>query len=253
LGDERAIFALGDRKGTVKEFAQLAQRSPNERFSMNPRTIEGAIDRIMNKLIAQKCLEFEETQLDKKYPEFKALMREYEEGILLFEVKKQLVWDKASSDEEGLKKFYEANKNKYQWKDRAKATFYTIKSKDEKLIKSIKKAAQKGNAEQVKGSFNKDNALVQTNEGSYERGKNKELDELKWKAGAVSKGYSKEDVFYFVKIESVTPATSKTLEEARGYVVADYQDQLEKDLISTLRKEYKVEIDENVLKGLVKK
>jgi peptidyl-prolyl cis-trans isomerase SurA len=56
-----------------------------------------------------------------------------------------------------------------------------------------------------------------------------------------------------VKIESVTPATSKTLEEARGYVVADYQDQLEKDLISTLRKEYKVEIDENVLKGLVKK
>jgi peptidyl-prolyl cis-trans isomerase SurA len=180
-------------------------------------------------------------------------MREYEEGILLFEVKKQLVWDKASSDEEGLKKFYEANKNKYQWKDRAKATFYTIKSKDEKVLKNIKKAAQKGNAEQVKGSFNKDNALVQTNEGSYERGKNKELDELKWKAGTVSKGYSKDDAFYFVKIESFTAATSKSLEEARGYVVADYQDQLEKDLISTLRKEYKVEIIETVLKGLVKK
>ena len=253
LGDERAIFTLGDRNGTVKEFAQLAQRSPNERFSMNPRTIEGAIDRIMGKLVAQKCLEFEETQLDKKYPEFKALMREYEEGILLFEVKKQLVWDKASSDEEGLKKFYEANKSKYQWKERAKATFYTVKSKDEKLLKNIKKAAQKGNADQVKASFNKDNAVVQSSEGNYERGKNKELDELKWKAGTVSKGYAKDDVFYFAKIESVTPATSKSLEEARGYVVADYQDQLEKDLISTLRKDYKVEINENTLKGLIKK
>ena len=253
LGDERAIFTLGDRNGTIKEFAQLAQRSPNERFSMNPRTLEAAIDRIMGKLVAQKCLEFEETQLDKKYPEFKALMREYEEGILLFEVKKQLVWDKASSDEEGLKKFYEANKSKYQWKERAKATFYTVKSKDEKLLKNIKKAALKGNADQVKTSFNKDNAVVQSSEGNFERGKNKELDELKWKAGTLSKGYTKEDVFYFAKIESVSPATSKSLEEARGYVVADYQDQLEKDLINTLRKDYKVEINENTLKGLVKK
>ncbi len=253
LGDERAIFTLGDKNGTIKEFAQLAQRSPNERFSMNPRTLEAAIDRIMGKLVAQKCLEFEETQLDKKYPEFKALMREYEEGILLFEVKKQLVWDKASSDEEGLKKFYEANKSKYQWKERAKATFYTVKSKDEKLLKNIKKAALKGNADQVKASFNKDNAVVQSSEGNFERGKNKELDELKWKAGTLSKGYTKEDVFYFAKIESVTPATSKSLEEARGYVVADYQDQLEKDLINSLRKDYKVEINETVLKGLVKK
>ncbi len=253
LGDERAIFTLGDKNGTIKEFAQLAQRSPNERFSMNPRTLEAAIDRIMGKLVAQKCLEFEETQLDKKYPEFKALMREYEEGILLFEVKKQLVWDKASSDEEGLKKFYEANKSKYQWKERAKATFYTVKSKDEKLLKNIKKAVLKGNADQVKTSFNKDNAVVQSSEGNFERGKNKELDELKWKAGTLSKGYTKEDVFYFAKIESVTPATSKSLEEARGYVVADYQDQLEKDLINSLRKDYKVEINETVLKGLVKK
>lgn len=253
LGDERAIFTLGDKNGTIKEFAQLAQRSPNERFSMNPRTLEAAIDRIMGKLVAQKCLEFEETQLDKKYPEFKALMREYEEGILLFEVKKQLVWDKASSDEEGLKKFYEANKSKYQWKERAKATFYTVKSKDEKLLKNIKKAALKGNADQVKTSFNKDNAVVQSSEGNFERGKNKELDELKWKAGTLSKGYTKEDVFYFAKIESVSPATSKSLEESRGYVVADYQDQLEKDLINSLRKDYKVEINENTLKGLVKK
>jgi peptidyl-prolyl cis-trans isomerase SurA len=253
LADERAIFSLGDRKGTVKEFAQLAQRSPNERFSMNPRTIEGAIDRILGKLVSQKCLEFEETQLDKKYPEFKALMREYEEGILLFEVKKQLVWDKASSDEEGLKKFYESNKSKYQWKERAKATFYTVKSKDEKLLKNIKKAAVKGSAEQVKTAFNKDNAVVQTNEGTYEKGKNKEVDEMKWKAGTVSKGYSKEDVFYFTKIETVSLATAKSLEEARGYVVADYQDQLEKNLISTLRGDYKIVIDENVLKSLVKK
>lgn len=253
MADERTIFTVGDRKGSVKEFAQLAQRSPNERFSMNPRTVEGAVERIMEKLIAQKCLEFEETQLEKKYPEFKSLMREYEEGILLFEVKKQLVWDKASSDDEGLKKFYEQNKSKYQWKERAKVTFYTVRSTDVKLQKSIQKTAKKSTAESLKTAFNKDNAIVQTTEASYEKGKNKEVDEIKWKANTISKGYTKDGSFYFTKIDEIIPATSKSLDEARGYIVADYQDQLEKSLITTLRNDYKVQVDEDVLKSLIKK
>jgi peptidyl-prolyl cis-trans isomerase SurA len=253
MADERVLFSVGDKTGTVKEFAQLAQRSPNERFSMNPRTTDGAVTRIMDRLIAQKCMEFEETQLDKKYPEFKALMREYEEGILLFEVKKQLVWDKASSDEEGLNIYYEANKSKYQWKERAKVSFYTVRSTDVKLHKSIIKSAKKSTSEAVKAIFNKDNAIVQTTEATYEKGKNKEVDALKWKAGSCNKGYSKDGSFYFTKIESVTPATIKTLKESRGYVVADYQDQLEKTLIKSLREEYKVEVKEDILKAMVKK
>ncbi len=252
MADEKPIFTVGALKGTVKEFALLAQRSPNERFSMNPRTTEAALERILDKLIAQKCLEFEETQLDKKYPEFKALMREYEEGILLFEVKKQLIWDKASSDEEGLKKFYQQNNSKYQWKDRAKVTFYSVRSTDNKLLKKIKKSAKKSNADDLKKEFNNENIVVQTTEAIYEKGKNKEVDEMKWKANTISKGYSKDGSFFFTKIESVTPASNKSLEEARGYVVADYQDQLEKDLIKSLRDDYKIEVNETVLKSLVK-
>lgn len=253
MNDERVLFTVGDRKGTVKEFAQLAQRSPNERFSMNPRTTEAAVTRIMDKLIAQKCMEYEETQLDKKYPEFKALMQEYEGGILLFEVKKQLVWDKASSDTEGLAKFYEGAKSKYQWKERAKVTFYTLRSTDEKLIKTIKKVAKKSTPELLKETYNKDNAVVQTTDATYEKGKNKEVDAMKWKAGTVSNGYAKDGSFYFTKIETVTPATVKTLEEARGYVVADYQDALEKTLYKDLRQAFKVDVKEDVLKSLVKK
>ena len=253
LNSEATLFTIGDRTGTVKEFVQLAQRSPNERFSMQPRTAKGAMERILANLVAQKCMEYEETQLDKKYPELKALMREYEEGILLFEVKKQLIWDKASSDEEGLKAFYDANKTKYQWKDRARVSLYTVRSTDTKLLKKIKKAAKKTPADAVKENFNKDNAVIQTTEATYEKGKNAEVDAMKWKAGSVNSGYTKDGSSYFIKIEEVKPASDKSLDEARGYVVADYQDELEKTLIKGLRDKFKVEINQEVLKSLVKK
>ena len=210
------------------------------------------MDRIIKKLATQKCLAYEETQLEKKYPEFKSLMREYEEGILLFEVKKQLVWDKASSDEEGLGKFYEATKENYKWKQRANVTFYTLRTEDKKMVKKIQSAAKKKSAESVKGIYNKDQELVQTTSGIYEKGKNMELDKLKWKAGTVSKGYSKDGSSYFIKIEEIIAPSVKTLEEARGYVVADYQDSLEKELIKKLKDKFKVEINEDVLKAMVK-
>ncbi len=252
LQNEKVLFSIGNMNATVKEFVMLAQRSPNERFAMQPRTAEAAMERIVDKLVAQKAMAYEETQLDKKYPEFKALMREYEEGILLFEVKKKLIWDKASNDEEGLKKFYAEHEADYQWKERAKVSFYTVRSTDKKLIKKIKKKAKRKSADEVKEMFNQDNAVVQTTQATYEKGKNTEVDALKWKSGKLSKGYEKDGSFYFIKIEEVLPAETKSLDEAKGYVVADYQDALEKSLIKELRSQFKVEIKEDVLKSLKK-
>ncbi|WP_052597666.1 peptidylprolyl isomerase [Aureispira sp. CCB-QB1] len=250
--ENKALFTVGNLKGTVREFMSIAQRAHSERMNEQPRTIEAAVDRIIKKLATQKCLAYEETQLDKRYPEFKALMREYEEGILLFEVKKQLVWDKASSDEDGLKKFYEENKENYKWKQRANVTFYTLRTDDKKMVKKIQSKAKKKSAESLKAMFNKDREIVQTTSGVYEKGKNMELDKLKWKAGTVSKGYSKDGSTYFTKIEEIIEPSIKTLDEARGYVVADYQDSLEKELIKKLKEKFTVEINEEVLKSMVK-
>ncbi|MCP4439178.1 MAG: peptidyl-prolyl cis-trans isomerase [Aureispira sp.] len=252
LKDQTTLFTVGNQKCTWGEFVSLAQRSHNERYTQNPKTVEAAIDRIMNILITQKCLAYEKTQLSKKYPEFKSLMREYEEGILLFEVKKQLVWDKASSDNDGLKAFYEANKNNYKWKPRADVTFYTIRTDDPKQLKKIRKKAKKKSPEDVAKMFNGDLEIVQHTSGSYEEGKNPEVDAIKWKKGSMNDGYSKDGSSYFTKIENVVPPSPKSLEEARGYVVADYQDSLEKDLIKELREEYKVEIVDAVFKSLIK-
>ncbi len=54
-----------------------------------------------------EVLRFADANLEKKYPEFGYLMQEYRDGILLFNISKDVVWDKASKDEEALKAIYE--------------------------------------------------------------------------------------------------------------------------------------------------
>jgi peptidyl-prolyl cis-trans isomerase SurA len=90
-------------------------------------------------------------------------------------------------------------------------------------------------------------------EKSYEKGKYKELGNL-WSAGAMTdlKTDAGTKTASFLKIEEIMPPSPKTLSEARGYAVADYQDYLEKKWIQDLRKEYPVVINEQALKTLIK-
>src|SRR5690606_18819755 len=105
--------------------------------------------------VSESCIKFEEAKLEVKYPEFKALMREYEEGILLFEATKMLVWDKASQDTVGLSKFHTANREKYMWDERAEWMMYTLTDVDEKTAKKIYEFAKNKTAAQTQKKFNK--------------------------------------------------------------------------------------------------
>jgi peptidyl-prolyl cis-trans isomerase SurA len=56
----------------------------------------------------------------------------------------------------------------------------------------------------------------------------------------------------FTKIEDILPEQNKSLQEARGYVIADYQDYLEQEWVKTLRAKYKVKIDQKVFRSLIR-
>ena len=77
---------------------------------------------------------------------------------------------------------------------------------------------------------------------------------MEWKVGNLSASeVSKRDKSVnWLKIEAIKPPGKKTLKEARGYVVADYQDFLEGKWIEELRKDYKVKVNKDVLKGMMK-
>jgi peptidyl-prolyl cis-trans isomerase SurA len=256
---QEVLFSVGTQKVTVKEFIEFALRNPADRVNAVAKTgeskQEAGLEAIFKKKIAETALAYEESQLGTKYPDFRNLMREYEEGILLFEVAKRLIWDKASSDETGLQAFYNQNGGKYKWDERARIIQYKIKSEDAKLVAKIMKYAKKKGPEAVVAKFNTaENKLVEFSEQYIEKGKDKGMQNLKWAKGSMDVPVvATPGTTSFRKVESILPSTPKSLQEARGYVVADYQDYLEKEWVKELRGSYKIEVNKDVLKSLVKK
>ncbi len=258
--NDKVLMQLGDDyTATVGDFAEYLTRASRKRLSAARKDgTQRAVADLYKEFTEEKTLSYEEMQLEAKYPEFRNLMREYEEGILLFEATKMLVWDKASQDTTGLKAFFDkSDKKKYQWKDRVRTTTYQVDYEYRDIAEKVRQYAKDHTPTEVKAKFNTPEARVVkiVEEKTYERGRDEETDKLKREAGFTSllKISPKDKSNSFVKVEEVLSAGPKTLSEARGYVVADYQDYLEKQWVEQLRKDYDVKVNQKVLKGMMKK
>ncbi len=185
-------------------------------------------------------------------------MREYEEGNLLFYVSKDLVWDKASQDTIGLEKFYENNSANYTWEPQAKATKYLFKKSGNEalnkkmLAKTLKLCKSKSSSVLLSKINKNEEFLIIEDTQSYDKGKNKTIDAMTWKKGSVSEITEESNQSVFYKIEEISQPRKKEFKDARGYVIADYQDYLEKEWVKELENTYKVSIDQKVFKSLIK-
>lgn len=253
----KPLFSFGNaHKMTLGDFEDYAAKASRKRQQMSGSGIEETVNTLYSDFVSETALKHEEKLLDTKYPEFKSLMREYEEGVMLFEVTKMEVWDKASADSVGLAAFFEKNKANYKWEERAVLSQYSLVEKAKDKINQVREFAKTNNPEAVLANFNtEEDKILSRTEKQYEKGRNEVVDKMEWKAGALSAvEISKRDKSYnFFKLEEVLAPGQKTLAEARGYVVADYQDFLEKRWLESLRKEYKVKTNEKVFNSLVKK
>ena len=253
------LFAFGGKhKATLGDFMEFLESSRQRRArassrSSNPKDVVYAL---YNDFVEQHALKFEEQQLETKYPEFKALMREYEEGILLFEVTKMVVWDKAAQDTVGLENFFKTIEGKYKWRERAELDVYSLNDLDPNVLERVQKYAQKNPPEEVLKKFNTEGEapLLAHGTRTVEEGRSKLAKSLTWKVGAFStpEVNKREKSQSFVMISKIIPPTDKTLAEARGYIIADYQDYLEKEWVKQLKKEYPVEVNKSVLRSLIK-
>ena len=209
--------------------------------------------RLYDAYVQESLFAYEEARLENKYPDFKALMKEYHDGILLFELTDQMVWSKAIKDTAGLKKFHAAHKNDYMWNERVDAMIFTCKNAD--VAKAVRKSAKKkkfnvNKAIEEQNSETPDNLRYE--EGKYEKGQNEIIDALTWEKGLSDDINNPDGSITFVKIKELLPSQPKSLSEAKGYIVSDYQEFLEAEWIANLRSKYPVEIKESVFQSLVK-
>ena len=193
-----------------------------------------AVDKIYQDYVNESLMKWENAHLEKKYPEFKALVNEYRDGILLFDLTDQKVWSKAVKDTVGLKQFYEKNKNNYLWGTRVDATVYKVK--DPAAASKVRNFLKTGLSDDaILKELNTDTAKVLTVEsGKFSRKDNQFVDQVKWEPG-ISADIPDGKGVAFVKVRAVLKPEPKQLNEARGLITADYQNYLEKEWIRELR------------------
>ncbi len=252
---EIELFNYGSRVTTLASFAEYVKKNNKIRIRGKENGIDETVQELYQNYIGDEAIAYIEGQLEERYVEFKNLLREYEEGILLFEITKNEVWDKASQDTAGLSRYYLNNQNKYIWEPRADISTYSIRTTMNNVVNEILTYSKEHNPEEVLSRFNmEEKELVMHEQAKVER--SSELAKgLFFKKGANSKprinGGLK--ISTFKKVEEIYPASKKTLKESRGYVISDFQDQLEKDWISMLKNKYDISIKKKVLKGLISK
>ena len=196
----------------------------------------------------ETTMDYADAHLEEKYPEFKALVQEYKDGILLFDLMDKEVWDKAVKDTVGLAAFHERNASKYMWEDRVLASIITV-SKPESLPK-VKALLDSGvELDSLRTALQRD-SITHTfvRKGYYQRGDNQFVDQTEWKVGVRNEIASTVDQSTtIVCIREVRKPEPKTLREARGLVTSDYQVELEQKWVQSLKERYPVKINEKVL------
>ncbi|MCB0551035.1 MAG: peptidylprolyl isomerase [Phaeodactylibacter sp.] len=256
-GGDALLFQYGtDYKVTLGDFANYLERATRKRMRSGSDTdIPALVKELYQDFVNESAMAYEEKNLEKKYPDFKALMREYEEGILLFEATKLLVWDKASQDSAGLAEFYKVIEGKYRWEERAVTSIYKLDDRYKDQLDEVRAFAATHTPEEVLAKFNTNDPPALRHESkTLERSVYPEFKSMEWKVGAMSQSESDARGRFtkFQKIEELLPKALKTLDEARGYIVADYQDYLESQWVEQLRKEYEVKVNQKVFDSLVK-
>ncbi len=201
----------------------------------------------------KSILEYEDSQLEKKYEDFRFLMQEYHDGILLFEVSNKEVWEKASRDTEGLAKYFNENKQDYKWeKQHFKGRI--IQAKNKQTMKSaqimVKKLHTDSLDKYLRLRLNDSIQYVKIDKGIYAQGENKYVDKFIFKSKAPLTP-SEEFPYVFVTGKNLK-FMPEDYTDVRGLVTADYQEYLEKEWIEMLLKKYPVVINQDVLKTVKK-
>ena len=246
-GMQNTLFWLGTGTHSQEDFTKYIIDHQVKHEST--ATAQVVANNMYNDWVKEIALAYEETKLDSTYPEFRNLMQEYRDGILLFELTDKKVWSKAVKDTVGLHEFYEKNKSNYMWGERVEATIYSCSNAS--IAKEVRKLMKKIDDEDtLMERINKSSQLnLQIKSGKYVKGENDIIDMIKWVPGITSDmNHDKQVVF--VNIKKIIPNSPKNLDEAKGLITADYQNQLEKEWITSLRSKYKYTIYQDVVNSI---
>lgn len=238
-----------DRKLIAKDFLNyiVGQQKSNN----NTKPVTKLADELFEKWADEKLIEYYDDNLENEFVEFKYVMDEYRDGLLLFDLMEKEIWNKAKTDTIGLASFYEKNKKDYMWKKRLDVDL--LSSTDEKILKQAQSYLKKGKTlDYIKEKLNKDDKVnVMIKSGVFEEDYDV-LSEFNIQEKGITKIIAKGEYFFVTKVNEVKPAEPKTMSECKGKLVSDYQQYLESNWVDDLKKEFAVTINKDVFEKIKK-
>jgi peptidyl-prolyl cis-trans isomerase SurA len=237
---------------SVSAASFLTYVKAQEKSSNTMKPISKLIDKLYQSYVDQELAKYYDDNLENEFLEFSAVMDEYRDGLLLFDLMEKEIWTKSKTDTLGLKSFYDKNLKNYNWKNRLDVTILSS-TKLEVIKKAEKLLKQDKTADFIKEKLNlKDGVVnIMSKMGVFEEGNEVLSKNLKFEVGISE--IIKEGEYYFVtKVNKTLPAGSKTLEECKGKAINDYQQYLEENWVKDLKKEFKVEVNQAIFEKVKK-
>ena len=259
FSDNTELFRIGDFSFTINDFVKEIEK--HQRIQP-AEYIPTYIEKVYNTVVLEQVVNYADSKLEEKFPELKAEIQEFSDGVLIFSITDRMVWNKSLIDTLGLQTYFEANKQKYNWEKRVSTTLWSVeaaekdKSKIEKLLK--KSIAKSWTNEETKEKLSKKLKIKEGIDkkivykwGKYEKGDNKTVDALLWSdtsqvKGTIKSQETKNKKLTFLVLDSWVDDEPKELDDCKGLVTSDYQVFLEQQWISDLRTKYQYKIYRDV-------
>jgi peptidyl-prolyl cis-trans isomerase SurA len=246
VDNTQIIFSIGNQNFTVKDFISFIelQQKPN---SLSPDIY---LTQLYDQYVQESLGLAMEEKIKQQNPDYAWLLKEYYEGILLFEIMEKEIWNRASEDSVGQQNYFNGNIAAYNAGERAKGKIFSASSKS--VLEQLKSLIEKGDSVKIQEFIAAQK--IRQESGAFEKTERPALSKIDWAAGlsfAENNG-----TYYLVWVKSILKAGPRTFSEARPAVISDYQTYLEKQWIAQLKKRYPVKVNkkgkQQVLTQLVK-
>ncbi|WP_165851364.1 peptidylprolyl isomerase [Brumimicrobium aurantiacum] len=243
LDKNKWMFKYNGEKFEMQSFLDFIAKSKIRK----PVPVRNFIDEKYKQWQAAEIMNDEKSRLEDKYPAYKALLQEYHDGVLLYEIMKDKVWDKAIKDTVGLQKFFEANQADYQWTDRIDGIIYSSNKKEMLLEAKLLEDIDSLTMYDILNKVNAESQLnLEADKGKFIQSNNEVLKNRSFNEGA-NEIFKMGDKYYFVVVNELMPAGPKSLKEARGSVIQAYQEHLEKEWLKELSEKHTINVNQEVL------
>jgi len=245
MNDKTLLFSFPQQKVTAADYAKYMHSIQNA-----PELLRGkSTNQLLQQYEETVAMEYYRNHLEDYNKEFASQLKEFKDGNLLFEIMQRQVWDKAAADSAGLKNFYDSNKNKYWWEASADVILFTC--------------SDSANAVKARNTFMKSptdwktfvqnsNGTVQADSGRFELTQLPAAVSKNKKEGLITEPVKNttDNITSFASVIKIySDRSPRNFDDARGFVINDYQAFLEDKWIAMLKKKYPVKVNDAVLQS----